>query len=158
MVQPLLNPRFLPIPTTSSSCLRMASGPFGVNYSIPGFSVWRKSSLISLIRVKYDPFLCLRILLLRLRESSFLFTQNGETLHREGAWPRAWGIESRCCPLPPLQLRSLLFLCLCISAQHSFQSNTKTWAVGTHSCCGALNQVLRFINKLVPRNWGATCY
>lgn len=147
--------RFLPIPTTSSSCLQLASGPFGVNYSNPGFSVWRKSSLISLIKVKYDPFLCLRILLPRLWESSFLFIQNGETLHQEGAWPWAWGIESRCCPLgPPLQLRSCLFLCLCISAQYSFQSNSKAGAMRTHSGCGTPNQVPRFINKPVPRNQG----
>lgn len=43
-------------------------------------------SLISLIKVKYDPFLCLRILLPRLRESSFLFIRNEETLHQEGGW------------------------------------------------------------------------
>lgn len=92
-------PRFLPIPTTSSSFQRSASGPFGVNYSNPGFSVWRKQALISLIKVKYDPFLCLRILLPRLRESSFLFIRNEETLHQEGGLgPWVWGIGSRCRP------------------------------------------------------------
>lgn len=98
----------LPIPTTPSSSEGSASGPFGVNYSNPGFSVWRKQALISLIKVKYDPFLCLRILLPRLRESSFLFIRNRETLHQAGGLgPRVWGIESRC--RPPCYVPSAFF-------------------------------------------------
>lgn len=123
-------PRLLPVPTTSSSFERSASGPFGVNYKNPGFSVWRKLALISLIKVKYDPFLSLRILLLRLRESSSLFIRNEETLHQEsGLGPGVWGIESRCCPhcyflvYPQLPLSSSLLLPLrstiLISDQHS---------------------------------------
>lgn len=87
------SPRFLPSPTTSSSFARATADPFGVNYSNPGSSVRRKQSLISLIKVKYDPFLCLRILLLRLRESSFLCTQSKEMLHQERGWgpqPGQW--------------------------------------------------------------------
>lgn len=152
--------RFLPVPTTSSSCLQLALGPFGVNYSNPGFSVWRKSSLISLIKVKYDPFLCLRILLPRLWESSFLFIQNGETLHQEGAWPRAWGIESRCCPLgPPLQL------CPCLSpvsaSQHSthFKATQRQGCENTgrpwHTEPGAMIHKQACPQK---RGWGGTCY
>lgn len=105
-------PRFLLIPTTSSSFEQSASGPFGVNYGNPGFSVWRKQLLISLIKVKYDPVLWLRILLPRLRESSFLFIWNEETLHQEGGLgPWARGIESRCCPhcyFPPSPAPTLL--------------------------------------------------
>lgn len=122
-------PRFLPIPTTSSSFERSASGPFGVNYNNPGFSLRRKQAFISLIKVKYDPFLCLRILLPRLRESSSLFIRNEETLYQEcGLGPGVWGIESRCCPhyyfpiYPQLPLSSSLPLpsrsTILISDQH----------------------------------------
>lgn len=110
----------------------------------------RKQALVSLIKVKYDPFLCLRILLPRLREPSSLFIRTKKHCTRRVAWALQAGMEGRGCPrsyCPSTHSTRSTLLSLS-AARASLQGDARQAdCKRIRSHCSALYQVLGSINK-----------